>query len=90
LCGPDHSSTLETRGNLARTLVKAGRYDEAMPHLRAVVLRDVPASIRIDLHDPAFDRMRKTQAFRQLEEEVRRRAEVHKSNASRLAAGASR
>ena len=37
--GADHTSTLETRGNLARTLVKAKRYDEALPHLEAVVLR---------------------------------------------------
>ena len=71
--GPDHTSTLETRGNLARTLVKAKRYDEAMPHLEAVVLRDLPPSLRIDLQDSSFDRMRKMPAFRELETEVSRR-----------------
>ena len=76
--GPDHTSTLETRGNLARTLVKAKRYNEAMPHLREVVLRDVPPSLRIDLRDPSFNLMRKTHAFRELEAEVSRHSEVQK------------
>ncbi len=78
--GPDHTSTVETRGNLARTLVKAQRYDEAMPHLEAVVLRDVPPSLRIDLEDPSFDRMRTMQAFRELETEVSRRRTERKES----------
>jgi non-specific serine/threonine protein kinase/serine/threonine-protein kinase len=76
--GPDHRSTLETRGNLARTLVKAKRYDEAMPHLEQIVLRDVPPSLRIDLGDPSFDRMRKMRAFRELETRVSRRQQERK------------
>ena len=76
--GPDHTSTLETRGNLARTLVKAKRYGEAMPHLEAVVLREVPPSLRIDLQDQLFDPMRQMHAFRELEAEVSRRQEERK------------
>ena len=72
--GLDHTSTLETRGNLARTLVKA-KHDEAMPHLEAVVLREVPPSLRIDLQDPSFDGMRKMHAFQTLETEASRRQE---------------
>ncbi len=71
--GPDHGSTLETRRNLGRTLVKAKRYDEAMPHLEAVVLREVPPSLRIDLQEQLFDPMRQMPAFRELETAVSRR-----------------
>jgi tetratricopeptide (TPR) repeat protein len=71
--GPDHTSTLETRGNLGRTLVKAKRYDEALPHLEALVLREVPPSLRIDLQDQLFDPMRRMHAFQELEAEVGRR-----------------
>ena len=71
--GADHTSTLETRGNLARTLVKAKRYDEALPHLEAVVLRDVPPAMRIDLQDPSFDPMRQMHGFRELEMAASRR-----------------
>ena len=81
--GPDHTSTLETRGNLARTLVKAQRYDEALPHLEAVALRDVPAALRIDLQDPSFDPMRQMHGFRELEMEAgRREAERKKAGLS--------
>ena len=76
--GSDHTSTLETHGNLARTLVKAKRYDEAIPHLEKVVLRDVPPDIRIDLGDPSFDRMRTMHAFRELETAVSRRQKERK------------
>jgi eukaryotic-like serine/threonine-protein kinase len=71
--GRDHTSTLETRGHLARSLVKSKRYDEAMPHLEAMVLRDVPEGFRIDLQDPLFDRMRSMPAFRSLEAAASRR-----------------
>ena len=71
--GRDHTSTLETRGHLARSLVKAKRYDDAMPHLEAMVLRDVPEGLRIDLQDPLFDRMRSMPAFRALEAAASRR-----------------
>ncbi len=71
--GPDHTSTLETRGDLGRTLVKARRYDEAIPHLEAVVLREVPPRLRIDLHDQLFDPMRQMPAFRALEAKVSQR-----------------
>ena len=71
--GRDHTSTLETRFHLARSLVKAKRYDDAMPHLEAMVLRDVPEGLRIDLQDPLFDRMRAMPAFRALEAAASRR-----------------
>lgn len=70
--GPNHSSTLETRGDLARTLVKARRYNEAIPHLRAVASHDVRPALRIDLQDPLFDPMRHMQAFQALESDARR------------------
>ena len=71
--GPNHSSTLETQGNLARTLVKAGRYEEAIPHLRAVVLNDTcPAQFRINLHDPSFNAMRNMPSFRDLQADAER------------------
>jgi non-specific serine/threonine protein kinase/serine/threonine-protein kinase len=66
--GPDHSSTLITRIHLARALVKAKRYAEAMPHLQDLVLRDLPERLRIDLSDGFFDGIRKTPAFRALQE----------------------
>lgn len=84
--GADHTSTLETRGNLARTLVKAKRYDEALPHLEAVVLRDVPPAMRIDLQDPSFDPMRQMHGFRELEMAAsRREAERQKAGPSAAA-----
>jgi non-specific serine/threonine protein kinase/serine/threonine-protein kinase len=88
--GAGHSSTLETRGHLARTLVKAGRYKEAIPHLRDIVLRDVPTRLRIDLHDPAFDRMRNMPEFRGLEGEISRRHKGQTSGQSSPAAGHAR
>ena len=57
--------------------------DEALPHLEAVVLRDVPAAIRIDLQDPSFDPMRQMHGFRELEMEAgRRQAERTKAGLS--------
>jgi non-specific serine/threonine protein kinase/serine/threonine-protein kinase len=70
--GPDHSSTLETRADLALTLVKSGRYDEAMPHLRDVLAKDASPSPRIDLSDASFDRMRKMPAFLELQAQASR------------------
>jgi non-specific serine/threonine protein kinase/serine/threonine-protein kinase len=71
--GPNHSSTLETQGNLARTLVKARRYEEAIPHLRAVVLSDTcPARFRINLHDPSFNVMQNMPSFRDLQADAER------------------
>ncbi|HZS55430.1 MAG TPA: tetratricopeptide repeat protein, partial [Bryobacteraceae bacterium] len=73
--GPTHSSTLETQGNLARTLVKAKRYEEAIPHLRAVVLSNAPPQFRIDLNDRLFNGMRKIPSFRALEADADRHAQ---------------
>jgi tetratricopeptide (TPR) repeat protein len=71
--GPNHSSTLETQGNLARTLVKARRYEEAIAHLRAVVLSDTcPARFRINLHDPSFNAMQNMPSFRDLQADAER------------------
>jgi len=64
--GPNHFATLETRGNLARTLVKAKRYDEAILHLRALVLPDVPPALRANLRDPAFAPLRSKPEFQKL------------------------
>ena len=60
------------RDECARLLeqVNAG---EAMPHLREIALRDVPASLRIDLKSSSFDGMRAMRAFRELETEVSQR-----------------
>lgn len=75
--GPNHSSTLETQGNLARTLVKARRYEEAIPHLRAVVLSDTcPAQFRINLHDPSFNAMRNLPSFRDLQANAERHVQL--------------
>src|SRR5262249_3015079 len=63
--GPNHADTLESRKNLALALVKAKRYDEAIPHLREIVLGDVPPSLRIDLKDPSFSGVRRLPAFRE-------------------------
>ncbi len=73
--GSKHSSTLETQGNLARSLIKAKRYDEAIPHLRAVVLGDPPRKFRIDLGDPLFIAMRNMPSFRALQADAARHAE---------------
>ncbi|MEO8127973.1 MAG: tetratricopeptide repeat protein, partial [Bryobacteraceae bacterium] len=67
--GPEHSETLETRRDLALALVSVQRYDEAIPHLRAIVLRDLPPSLRIDMDDSMFDPMRNNPAFQALKAE---------------------
>lgn len=64
--GPHHFATLETRGNLARALVKARHYDEAITHLRALVQPDVPPALRANLSDPAFEPLRSNPEFRKL------------------------
>lgn len=65
--GPKHFATIETQGNLARSLIKATRYKEAIPHLRAVVLSNAPPQFRIDLQDPLFNPMRRMPSFRALQ-----------------------
>jgi serine/threonine protein kinase len=74
--GPNHFATIETRGNLIRTLVKAKRYQEVFPHLRVMVLTNIAATQRIDLQDALFDPMRKMRSFEELEREVRMRSEA--------------
>jgi non-specific serine/threonine protein kinase/serine/threonine-protein kinase len=73
--GPKHFATLETQGNLARSLVLDKRYEEAMPHLTAVVLGNPPPQYRIDLRDPLFDPLRKMPSFRILQADAERHSE---------------
>jgi non-specific serine/threonine protein kinase/serine/threonine-protein kinase len=73
--GPNHFATLETQGNLACALIKAKRYDEAIPHLKAVVTRrDLPPALRINFDDPLFQPMRHMAAFRKLQDDAARAA----------------
>jgi hypothetical protein len=55
-------------------LVMAGRFEEAVPHLREVVLRKVERLPRIDLKDAFFEKMKALPAFKALELEVSRQA----------------
>ena len=72
--GPNDADTIESRKNLALALVKAQRHEEAIPHLRELMSGDVPPGVRIDLNDALFNGMRSLRAFREMEEEVARRA----------------
>ncbi len=65
--GPDHTDTIESRRTIALAYVKAGRDEEALPHLREIVFRDLPPRLRIHLEDPMFDRMRGLAAFQELQ-----------------------
>lgn len=71
--GVNHFATMETRGYLIRTLVKAKRYEEAMRHLRVMVASNAGGKQRIDLNDAVFDPMRHMRAFAELEREARMR-----------------
>jgi hypothetical protein len=64
---------METREYLIRTLVKAKRYEEAIPHLRALVLNNASGKQRFDLNDAVFDPMRRMRAFAELVREARMR-----------------
>jgi non-specific serine/threonine protein kinase/serine/threonine-protein kinase len=71
--GPEHDETIESHRNMVVGLAMLKRYDEVIPHLREVVLRDVPAHLRLDLTDRFFDPMRALPAFRSVVAEVERR-----------------
>ncbi len=71
--GADHPETVESHRNMVIALAMASRYDEAIVHLREVVLRDVDPRFRMDLKDALFDPFRTRAAFRRLEEDVNRR-----------------
>jgi non-specific serine/threonine protein kinase/serine/threonine-protein kinase len=72
--GANHFATMETRGYLIRTLVKARRYQEAIPHLRALVLSKARGRPPIDLNDAVFDPMRRMRAFAELARQARVRS----------------
>lgn len=74
--GAAHSETVESHRNLVVALAMASRYDEAMVHLKEVVLRDVEPRLRMDLKDPFFDAFRALPAFQRLEADVGGRAEA--------------
>ncbi len=69
--GPSHSETIKLHRSVASVLIKAKRYDAAVPHLRAVVLlRDVPPRLAIDLNESTFDPMRNRPSFQALVREA--------------------
>ena len=68
--GADHSETVESHRNLVVALAMASRFDEAVLHLREVVLRDVEPRLQMDLKDAFFDPFRRRPAFQKLEAEV--------------------
>lgn len=72
--GPDHSETVEAHRNLVVALAMASGFDEAVLHLREVVLRDVEPGLQMDLKDAFFDPFRRRPAFQKLEAEVGQRA----------------
>jgi serine/threonine protein kinase/tetratricopeptide (TPR) repeat protein len=71
--GPDHSETIESHRNMVVGLTMLKRYDEVIPHLREVVLRDVDPNLRLDLSDRFFDPMRNLPAFKSVVAEVEKR-----------------
>ena len=77
--GDDHPETVESHHNMVIALTMASRYEEALPHLREVVLPDVDARFRMNLRDSFFDPFRTLAAFRRLEAEVGGRVEARKA-----------
>lgn len=71
--GATHFATIETREYLIRTLVKAKRYEEAIHHLRVLVLNNARGKQRIDLNEAGFNPMRRMRAFAELVREARMR-----------------
>ena len=72
--GAEHSETVESHRNMVVALAMASRYEEAVVHLKEVVLRDVDPRFRMDLKDQFFNPFRRLPAFQRLEAEVTRRA----------------
>ena len=68
--GADHPETVESHSNMVIALAMASRYEDAVVHLREVVLRDAGARFRMDLKDAFFDPFRTLATFRRLEEDV--------------------
>lgn len=71
---PESSEVMEGHRNLVVALVMRKKYDEAIPHLREVVLRVSDPRLSVDLKDPLFDDMRALPAFRELSAEVELRS----------------
>ncbi|HYP06021.1 MAG TPA: serine/threonine-protein kinase [Bryobacteraceae bacterium] len=64
--GPTHSDVLECHRETALALVAAGRYQDAVPHLKRVTAPNTPEHLRVNLQSAAFDKMRASPAFRDL------------------------
>ena len=71
--GPEHIQTVQSHLNLTKALLMARRYEEAIPHIREVALRDVDPNVRIDLKDHDLDPLRSIPAFQQLEADLAQR-----------------